>query len=203
MPQLARWLGALLVIYLAYPVGAFIYRVATGSNEGWNVPGLWSALRVSVEGATISVMIGVLTGIPLAYVLAHRRGWLSSAVSVVVQLPLAVPPLRQRREDVPELAAYFFRRSAQRLHRETCTLEPAAEQLMVDYYWPGNVRELENIVTRASVLTMPAGVCAGAQIPYQIGKSKPATPACVSGGMSGSRRERRAVLTPSATSLPS
>jgi hypothetical protein len=58
-------------------------------------------------------------------------------------------------------------------------------------------------MSRASVLTMPAGVCAGAQIPYQIGKSKPATPACVSGGTSGSRRERRAVLTPSATSLPS
>jgi len=93
VPQLARWLGALLVLYLAYPVGAFIYRVATGSNEGWNVPGLWSALRVSVEGATISVMIGVLTGIPLAYVLARRRGWLSSLVGVVVQLPLAVPPL--------------------------------------------------------------------------------------------------------------
>ena len=35
-------------------------------------------------------------------------------------------------------------------------------------------------MSRASVLTMPAGVCAGAQIPYQIGKSKPATPACVS-----------------------
>ena len=93
MPQLARWLGALLVVYLAYPVGAFVYRVASGSNEGWNVPGLWSALRVSVEGATISVMIGVLTGIPLAYVLARRRGWLSSLVGVVVQLPLAVPPL--------------------------------------------------------------------------------------------------------------
>jgi molybdate transport system permease protein len=93
VPQLARWLGALLVLYLAYPVGAFIYRVATGSNEGWNVPGLWSALRVSVEGSTISVMIGVLTGIPLAYVLARRRGWLSSLVGVVVQLPLAVPPL--------------------------------------------------------------------------------------------------------------
>jgi molybdate transport system permease protein len=48
---------------------------------------------VSVEGATISVLIGVVAGIPLAYVLAHRRGWLSSAVGVVVQLPLAVPPL--------------------------------------------------------------------------------------------------------------
>ncbi len=92
-PRPLRWLGGLLVLYLAYPVGAFIVRVVAGHDEGWNAPGLWSAVRVSVEGATISVMIGVVTGIPLAYVLAHRRGWLSSAVGLVVQLPLAVPPL--------------------------------------------------------------------------------------------------------------
>ena len=92
-PRSLRWLGALLVLYLVYPVGAFIQRIIGGHNEGWNVPGLWSALVVSVEGASISVLIGVVTGIPLAYVLAHRRGWLSSAVGVVVQLPLAIPPL--------------------------------------------------------------------------------------------------------------
>jgi DNA-binding NtrC family response regulator len=75
-------------------------------------------------------------------------------------LPIALPPLRQRREDVPELAEYFFKRSAQRLQREPCTLEPAAAQLLVDYHWPGNVRELENIVTRASVLTTTGRVTA-------------------------------------------
>jgi ABC-type Fe3+/spermidine/putrescine transport system ATPase subunit/ABC-type sulfate transport system permease component len=92
-PRLLYGLGALLVLYLAYPVGAFVYRSVGGRGQGWNVAGLWPALWVSVEGATISVLIGVAAGIPLAYVLAHRRGWLSSAVGVVVQLPLAVPPL--------------------------------------------------------------------------------------------------------------
>jgi ABC-type Fe3+/spermidine/putrescine transport system ATPase subunit/ABC-type sulfate transport system permease component len=93
-PGLLRGLGALLVLYLAYPVGAFAYRlVEERANEGWSVPGLWPALVVSVSGATISVLIGVVGGIPLAYVLARRRGWLSSAVGVIVQLPLAVPPL--------------------------------------------------------------------------------------------------------------
>jgi molybdate transport system permease protein len=93
-PGLLRGLGALLVLYLAFPVAAFAYRVAVErGDEGWGVPGLWPALLVSVEGATISLLIGVLGGIPLAYVLARRRGWLSSAVGVVVQLPLAVPPL--------------------------------------------------------------------------------------------------------------
>jgi molybdate transport system permease protein len=92
-PRALRWLGALLVIYLGYPLAAFFVRVASGGNEGWNVSGLWSALGVSVVSATASLLIGVLTGVPLAYVLARRRGWLSGAVGVLVQLPLAVPPL--------------------------------------------------------------------------------------------------------------
>ncbi|HTW97247.1 MAG TPA: hypothetical protein VMD59_00640, partial [Acidimicrobiales bacterium] len=59
-PRPVRWLGALLVVYLTYPLGAFALRVATGHNEGWNAPGLWSALVVSVEGATISLAIGAV-----------------------------------------------------------------------------------------------------------------------------------------------
>jgi ABC-type Fe3+/spermidine/putrescine transport system ATPase subunit/ABC-type sulfate transport system permease component len=92
-PRSLRWLGALLVIYLGYPLAAFVVRVATGSDEGWHVPGLWSALWVSVGSATASLLIGIVTGLPLAYVLARRRGWLSGAVGLLVQLPLAVPPL--------------------------------------------------------------------------------------------------------------
>ena len=67
-------------------------------------------------------------------------------------VPLHVPPLRQRPDDVPELIDHFLRRCAQRLGRDPCTLEPAAGELLANYHWPGNVRELENLVTRASVL---------------------------------------------------
>ena len=67
-------------------------------------------------------------------------------------VPLSVPSLRERREDIPELVDYFFARCAERLGREPCTLETSAQQLLLDYHWPGNVRELENIVTRASIL---------------------------------------------------
>jgi ABC-type Fe3+/spermidine/putrescine transport system ATPase subunit/ABC-type sulfate transport system permease component len=93
-PRPLYWLGGLLVLYLAYPVAAFADRLITEpGNQGWSDPGLWPALVVSVEASTISVLIGVAGGIPLAYVLAHRQGWLSRAVNVVVYLPLAVPPL--------------------------------------------------------------------------------------------------------------
>jgi transcriptional regulator with GAF, ATPase, and Fis domain len=67
-------------------------------------------------------------------------------------VPLHVPPLRDRREDVPELVDYFLRRSAERLSREPCRLDAGAMDLLVHYRWPGNVRELENIITRTSVL---------------------------------------------------
>jgi DNA-binding NtrC family response regulator len=67
-------------------------------------------------------------------------------------VPLRVPPLRERRQDIAELIQYFFRRAAQRLEREPAALEPAAESLLLEYHWPGNVRELENLITRASVL---------------------------------------------------
>ena len=75
-------------------------------------------------------------------------------------VPLQVPPLRQRREDIPELIEHFFHCCAQRLSRDPCILEPAARQLLLEYHWPGNVRELENIITRASVLNAGTPVTA-------------------------------------------
>jgi len=67
-------------------------------------------------------------------------------------IPLEVPPLRQRLEDLPELVEHFQQRAAARLGRAPCELDDTARALLENYHWPGNVRELENIVTRASVL---------------------------------------------------
>jgi DNA-binding NtrC family response regulator len=67
-------------------------------------------------------------------------------------VPLHVPPLRERREDVPELIVYFQDRFARRTGREPCALAADALELLLGYHWPGNIRELENIITRASVL---------------------------------------------------
>ena len=74
-------------------------------------------------------------------------------------VPLRVPPLRDRREDIPLLVEYFLARSCARNGRTAKTISPAALRLLLDASWPGNVRELEHTIERAVVLT------AGAEIP--------------------------------------
>ncbi|HRC44725.1 MAG TPA: sigma 54-interacting transcriptional regulator, partial [Nitrospira sp.] len=66
--------------------------------------------------------------------------------------PIHIPPLRERREDIPALARHFIARSAQRLNRRTPRLTPAVSSLLVGHDWPGNVRELQNVVERAVIL---------------------------------------------------
>jgi len=83
-------------------------------------------------------------------------------------VPLELPPLRTRREDVPQLVEHFLVQAARRLGREACVLECAALDLLANYSWPGNVRELENIVTRASVLNTGAAIAADELRPWLL-----------------------------------
>ena len=68
-------------------------------------------------------------------------------------VPLMLPPLRERPDDIPILAAYFAGKSAQRYGQPTPELEPALVEVLLDYNWPGNVRELENLIERLVVLS--------------------------------------------------
>ena len=90
-------------------------------------------------------------------------------------VPISVPPLRERREDIAVLIEHFLDRVASRLRRSPCTMEPAAYDLLVNYQWPGNVRELENIVTRATVLNLGDQVQADELRGWLIGGSSTAT----------------------------
>jgi DNA-binding NtrC family response regulator len=64
---------------------------------------------------------------------------------------IEIPPLRERPEDVPLLAAHFLARFAAAMNRKPLALSPAAEQALRAYAWPGNVRELQNAIERALV----------------------------------------------------
>lgn len=67
-------------------------------------------------------------------------------------ISIHVPPLRERREDIPLLAKAFIRRYCLELNKEPVQISPSAMQLLMDYNWPGNVRELENVIERALVI---------------------------------------------------
>ena len=71
---------------------------------------------------------------------------------------VAVPPLRERREDVLPLATFFLARYAREFGRPAVHLGPDAAGVLEGYAWPGNVRELQNVMERAAVLAGPRGV---------------------------------------------
>ncbi|MGA7575216.1 MAG: sigma-54 dependent transcriptional regulator, partial [Terriglobales bacterium] len=69
-------------------------------------------------------------------------------------VPIDIPPLREHKEDIPELANLFLARFAKDSGREEkiTGISPAALQILVTHYWPGNVRELQNVIERACAL---------------------------------------------------
>lgn len=77
---------------------------------------------------------------------------LASRLSAIA---IDVPPLRERREDIPLLAARFLERTLRQFERPAIQFTPAALTRLCDYDWPGNVRELQREVERAVVLTVP------------------------------------------------
>ena len=81
-------------------------------------------------------------------------------------LPLHVPPLRDRRDDIPQLAEYFLVRQAMRDGRPAKHFDEQAIAQLCDYAWPGNVRELENICERAGVLAREERIPAGLIRPW-------------------------------------
>ena len=82
----------------------------------------------------------------------HFREDLYYRLNVV---PITVPPLRERREDIPLLAEFFVQRFSRRLGIPTLGVSAEALQILSRYHWPGNVRELENVIERAMVLFRP------------------------------------------------
>jgi PAS domain S-box-containing protein len=71
--------------------------------------------------------------------------------------PITIPPLRERREDIPLLVSHYARQIGERLGKSITEVPAAAMRAFTDYSWPGNIRELQNVVERA-VIVSPDGV---------------------------------------------
>lgn len=89
-------------------------------------------------------------------------------------IPIVIPPLRERRSDIPLLIDHFLARFNQAKHADISGIDPDALRLLVEYDWPGNIRELENMVERLVVLKKQ-GVLSVADLPEKICR-KPAAP---------------------------
>ncbi len=100
----------------------------------------------------IDVRIIAATNKDLGEAVKNRsfRNDLYYRISVV---PLFIPPLRDRRDDIPLLAQHFLTSSAKRANKDLRGFTPAALNRLVTHPWPGNVRELENVIEKAAVMT--------------------------------------------------
>jgi two-component system response regulator AtoC len=104
---------------------------------------------------------------------------------------IQMPPLRDRRSDIPGLLRHII---AQRIMpsgaEPSLTLEPEAEDLLVNFHWPGNVRQLENVLHRAAILA-DGGCIRTADLPPEVTHaSATAAAAAEPAGAEGSLRER-------------
>lgn len=101
-------------------------------------------------------------------------------------IPFFVPPLRERREDIPLLADHFLREFTTSYGRKAKELTPEAYRLLTEYHWPGNVRELKNLIERIVILNPQVRVDAR-HIPLNTARR----PSERSGGHFGSLQEVR------------
>jgi DNA-binding NtrC family response regulator len=88
-------------------------------------------------------------------------------------ISIELPPLRERKDDIPLLAQHFLRKYGDENRKTGLELTPAALDLLTDYDWPGNVRELENTIERAVVLS--TGPVIGARAVSVLGAAAPQT----------------------------
>lgn len=87
------WLAGLLVLYLVVPLIAFVARIPGTDPAAMAAPGVGDALWVSVLTASIATAIVTVLGVPLGYLLAHTTRRIGALLGILVQLPLALPPL--------------------------------------------------------------------------------------------------------------
>ena len=101
----------------------------------------------------------------------------------VSTFPIAVPALRERREDIPLLASRLLERTAQRFERPVAQFTPGALARLCAYEWPGNVRELQNEIERAVALTAPGAPIDASDLSEHVRGNGIAAPPIVTGGV--------------------
>ena len=99
--------------------------------------------------------------------------------------PIVLPPLRERREDIPRLVRYFVQKFARGMNKMIETIPSEAMSALAAYDWPGNVRELENAIERAVILTSGSVL----QVPLAEFRRQSSAPPSTDGTLEATERE--------------
>jgi formate hydrogenlyase transcriptional activator len=117
----------------------------------------------------VDVRLVAATNVDLAQKVANNQ-FRSDLYYRLNVFPVVIPPLRERREDIPLLVRYFAQKYARRMKKPIDTIPAKAMTALTEYSWPGNVRELENLVERAVILSR------GPELAIPLGEFKHETP---------------------------
>ena len=85
---------------------------------------------------------------------------------------ISLPPLRERRDDIPLLAEYLLAKHACRMKKKVKGFTPDVMTLLTNYHWPGNIRELENVIERAVIMTAPNENISEKDLPMDLSSKK-------------------------------
>ena len=106
----------------------------------------------SAKTLRVNVRLIAATNINLQQVVAEKR-FRSDLYYRLNVFPIVIPPLRERREDIPLLVRYFAQKHARLLKKQIQTVPVEVMTALANYDWPGNIRELENLIERAVILS--------------------------------------------------
>jgi formate hydrogenlyase transcriptional activator len=108
--------------------------------------------------------------------------------------PITVPPLRERRDDIPLLVRYFTQQYARRMNRRITTIPSETLSALTRYHWPGNIRELQNFIERAVILTRGTTLEAPVRELKRAAPKAQTEPAAASGVATLAEAEKEAIL---------
>lgn len=106
----------------------------------------------STRTQKVDVRLIAATNCDLEQMVADRK-YRSDLYYRLNVFPILIPPLRQRREDIPALTRFFTQKYARRLKKQIIAIPAEVMSALTNYHWPGNVRELEHFIERAVILT--------------------------------------------------
>jgi len=134
----------------------------------------------STHTRTVNIRLIAATNRDLEKMIAARE-FRSDLYYRLHVFPIRIPPLRERKEDIPQLVSYFVQKFARQMQKKIDVISPAVMKGLTAWEWPGNIRELENFIERAVIVTRGKSLDAPLGEFRKLQTDQPATAASGSG----------------------